>query len=163
MRVLICGSRSFAAAGVINAMVRGLAETYPDLVVIHGAAKGADTLAGEAAKDIAKVEEYPADWEQYGKKAGYLRNKQMLEEGQPDLVLAFVDKPLTESKGTHMMVNLAEEAGIAVYVVRPSNKTVKSWKSTTEPVKDVKGTEVKETSRLHLEPFDRGTGRITNV
>jgi hypothetical protein len=46
----------------------------------------------------------------------YLRNVQMLEEGHPDLVLAFSDN-LEESKGTAMMVKLAKDAGVPVYVI----------------------------------------------
>lgn len=40
----------------------------------------------------------------------------MLDEGKPDLVLAFVDKPLDQSKGTAHMVRIATEAGVAVEV-----------------------------------------------
>jgi hypothetical protein len=81
-----------------------------DLTIIHGAASGADSLASIWAKAFAhKVESYPADWAKYSKRAGYIRNTQMLNEGKPDLVVAFPG-----GKGTQMMINLAEAAGVPV-------------------------------------------------
>ena len=84
-----------------------------DDVIMHGAAKGADTLAGEVAERMGfKVVRFPADWNKYGKKAGPLRNRQMLDE-KPDLVLAF-HPDLAKSKGTKDMVARAKAAGIVV-------------------------------------------------
>lgn len=62
----------------------------------------------EAQKLGLLVERHPADWERHGKRAGYLRNREMAELGA-DLVLAFWDG---QSKGTMHMVDLAEEYGI---------------------------------------------------
>jgi hypothetical protein len=60
-----------------------------DLVIIHGGAKGADTLADQwAITNWVKIEEYKPNWEKHGKAAGPIRNKQMLDEGKPDLVIA---------------------------------------------------------------------------
>ena len=58
--------------------------------IIEGYAKGADTLAGEwaLARNIHLLT-YPANWRKDGKAAGPIRNVRMLEEGHPDLVLAF--------------------------------------------------------------------------
>lgn len=85
----------------------------PTWTLISGAARGADT----AALDYAVVnwmlfEEYPADWETYGKKAGFIRNKKMLDEGKPNVVVAFPG-----GKGTAGMVTLAKKAGIKVLEV----------------------------------------------
>lgn len=102
----------------------GLLCNNPDdeLTVIDGGARGADHIAWEwSTKDscdgLFTHETYPADWERYGKSAGYIRNQQMLDEGKPDLVVAFVDKPLAESKGTKNMVHLARLAGVKTVVV----------------------------------------------
>jgi hypothetical protein len=46
-----------------------------------------------------------------------VRNQHMLDNGHPDLVAAFVDKPLSESKGTADMVRRAIVAGVPVYVI----------------------------------------------
>lgn len=61
---------------------------------------------------------FPAQWSAWGSKAGYIRNRQMLEEGKPDVVWAFVDKPLPSSRGTAMMCKIAREAGVPVNVVQ---------------------------------------------
>jgi DNA-binding MurR/RpiR family transcriptional regulator len=58
---------------------------------------------------------YPADWEAYGKAAGPIRNQRMLDEGKPDLVIAFSDLPTTS--GTYDMIKRAKAAGIPVYLV----------------------------------------------
>lgn len=61
------------------------------------------------------VESYPADWKRYGRAAGPIRNRQMLEEGKPDLIIAFHSN-LAESRGTANMVKIARKAGIEVRV-----------------------------------------------
>lgn len=113
MRVLICGDREWTDGKLIEHFLE-LKEYWDDeLVVIHGAARGADTLAGEAATRLGyRVEEYPADWEKYGKKAGILRNLQMLDT-KPDEVWAFHDD-LAASKGTAHTVREAKKRGIFV-------------------------------------------------
>lgn len=80
------------------------------VTIIAGGADGADSLAASwAAVENVNYKEYKADWYQYGKAAGPIRNKRMLEEGKPDLVIAFPG-----GKGTANMVALAKGAGIEV-------------------------------------------------
>ncbi|KKK86431.1 hypothetical protein LCGC14_2763330, partial [marine sediment metagenome] len=80
-RVLICGSRTYKNAAAIAEVVHGLPT---GTVVIHGAARGADSLADLYARQNGlETEVYPADWDKYGKGAGPVRNKQMLDEGRP--------------------------------------------------------------------------------
>jgi hypothetical protein len=91
-------------------------------VAIVGGARGADNIAEEMASHESgaygsEILVFPADWDKWGKRAGPIRNKQMLDEGEPDLVIAFVDKPLRESRGTRDMVCRAVDAGLPVYVV----------------------------------------------
>ena len=91
-----------------------------ELTVIHGGARGADELGRKWAEQDdsdtpVSIEAFPADWDRYGKRAGYIRNQQMLDEGKPDIVLAFRSEG--ESKGTDMMIDLARKAGVPVYVV----------------------------------------------
>lgn len=113
-RVLICGSRGWTNERLIGAVVAALP---PGTVVIHGAARGADSIAGRAAEQCGlPVEQYPAEWRRYGRAAGHRRNTQMLTDGRPDLVIAFrLDGP---SKGTDNMIAQARSAGIRVQVVR---------------------------------------------
>jgi hypothetical protein len=104
---------------LVEGLHRQAVSNKQTLVIIHGAARGADLIAGEIALSIegVKVEEYPAQWEKHGKKAGPLRNVQMLQEGQPELVIAFHDD-LANSKGTRHMATIAAKQGLDVYVVR---------------------------------------------
>lgn len=114
-RVLVCGSRHLSEdrrQEVTNAL-EYLWRQNP-LVVIHGAAPGADTYADRWAFHMGCEQvRFPADWAKYGRKAGPIRNQQMLDEGKPDIVLAFPDK---DSKGTWDMVKRARQAGLEVLV-----------------------------------------------
>lgn len=114
MRVLVCGARDWTDADAIR---RELLALPAGSVVIEGAARGADRLAAQIARELGLgVEEYPADWMRYGRAAGPIRNRRMLEEGKPDLVLAF-HADLARSKGTRDMVERAQKAGTEVRVV----------------------------------------------
>lgn len=116
MKVLVCGSRGFTSKRMIGAVLDGLNDGRP-LTIIHGAARGADSIAGEwAAHRGVAVEKYPADWSAHGRRAGYIRNAQMLDEGKPDVVLAFMVPE--GSKGTQMMVDLARKAGVPTFVIQ---------------------------------------------
>lgn len=87
----------------------------PDTVVIHGDARGADRLADHAARGLGlKVEPYPADWSRYGKRAGILRNLEMLDSN-PTTVIAFWDG---ESRGTQHTIDEARKRGIRLWIVK---------------------------------------------
>jgi hypothetical protein len=83
---------------------------------------GADTYAREAAKYLGIAwEEYPADWTKYGgKKAGPIRNKQMLVEGKPNRVIAFHDN-IKKSKGTANMLAQARRCGLKPEIISHEN------------------------------------------
>jgi hypothetical protein len=112
MRVLVCGGRDYADYVNVVKMLSAL-ETMrgPFTTIIHGCARGADTLADRYARanDIV-VAKFPADWERYGSAAGPIRNRQMLDEGKPDLVVAFPG-----GRGTANMVQQARRVGVEVY------------------------------------------------
>lgn len=112
MRVLVCGSRTFNDRWHLYNILHDIWESRPDLAtIVEGGAKGADTLAKEwAATNDVPFEEYRADWTKYGRAAGPIRNKQMLETGI-DLVVAF---PRGEARGTRHMMKIAREAGVEV-------------------------------------------------
>ena len=110
-RVLICGSREWTNRDTIRKYIRTLRR---GTVVIHGAARGADRIAGFLAKSRGlTVEVYPAQWEKHGKAAGPIRNQQMLTEGQPHLVVYF-HEDIESSKGTADMVRRARKTGVPV-------------------------------------------------
>ena len=120
MRVLCCGDRKWKDAELIrNALTRiGM---YP--IIIEGECEGADLLARDVAEQIGfEVIPFPANWARYKLGAGPVRNQQMLDEGKPDLVLAFHDNLLGRSKGTKDMVLRAVIAGVPVRVIRHKRK-----------------------------------------
>ena len=108
MRILVCGGRNFSDVRMLYDVLDGLKPQID--VLIHGDAKGADRLAGGwAIANKIPVKKYPADWDTYGKTAGYIRNKRMLDEGKPDLVLAF-----RGGAGTRNMINTAQRQNVKV-------------------------------------------------
>lgn len=114
MRVLICGGRNYADHAfferVMNNLVSVLGPKLENLVVIHGGAAGADSMAARWAEmNGCAAEEYLADWSLHGRSAGYIRNSQMLKEGNPDLVIAFPG-----GNGTKNMVSISRKAGVPV-------------------------------------------------
>lgn len=83
----------------------------PGTTVMHGGARGPDRLAGAYAESLGfEVEEYRADWKGLGKRAGIIRNLDMLDAG-PELVIAFWDG---ESAGTKHTITEARKRGIPV-------------------------------------------------
>lgn len=79
--------------------------------MIHGAARGADTLAAQWAQARGvPIEAYPANWARDGRIAGPIRNRHMLACGRPDGVVAFPG-----GRGTIDMVAIAEAAGLKVW------------------------------------------------
>lgn len=90
MRVLVCGGRNYADRDFLTRYMDNLHERVCITHVINGGARGADMLARNWAiiRDVDALT-YPADWKEHGRAAGPIRNQKMLEEGKPDLVLAF--------------------------------------------------------------------------
>lgn len=114
LKVLVTGSRDWTDARSIELeMFRALYETkttFSEAVLIHGACPtGADALADEYARATGMhIIRRPADWDRYGKRAGFLRNAELVDLG-PDICLAFIR---SKSRGATMTANLAEKAGI---------------------------------------------------
>ncbi len=121
MRVLVCGGRDYEDGKKVFDVLDEIAcvsGQYPlgehRLTIIHGAARGADALADQwAVSNWQECEAYPADWDAYGKRAGGIRNQLMLDEGKPDIVVAFPG-----GAGTRDMVRRAEKAGVEVRLVQ---------------------------------------------
>lgn len=122
MRVLVCGGRDFTDRKMFVEAMEPIREGQrwgydpcgksdkDHLEIISGGAKGADSLAIEYAKAFSlPLQVFEADWENQGSFAGPARNKRMLDEGKPDIVIAFPG-----GRGTADMVRKARKAGVEV-------------------------------------------------
>lgn len=109
MKALVCGGRDYSDADKLYSVL----DSFPISKIISGHARGADQLAEMYADERnIPIEVYLADWKNLGKAAGFIRNKQMLVEGKPDIVIAFPG-----GKGTNMMVDIARKADTMVKVI----------------------------------------------
>lgn len=113
-RVIICGGRTYNdhkhAYNELDELNRELCITH----VIEGGALGADRIGRKWAYErnipYTTVE---AEWNKFGKRAGYLRNKRMRDEFNPDAIIA-----MPGGVGTQMMINLANEKNIPVLLIK---------------------------------------------
>ena len=116
-RVLICGGRQWTDRNRTFEALDEYHQQTPIDTVIHGAARGADTLADQWAHSRnVPVEAFPvssADWRRFGKVAGHLRNQRMLKEGAPNEVVAFPG-----GAGTADMIHRARAAKLPVKQLR---------------------------------------------
>jgi hypothetical protein len=104
--MLVCGGRGYLDAERIDRVLDVLGPS----LVIHGDARGADSMAANwAAKRGVPHKLFQAEWQRLGKVAGPLRNRQMLREGKPDLVVAFPG-----GAGTADMVGASMQNGVPV-------------------------------------------------
>jgi hypothetical protein len=110
VRVLVTGGRDFADREWLFAVLDAIHAERGIACIVEGGASGADRLAKEWTweRGIA-LKEYPADWKEHGRAAGPIRNRKMLREGLPDLVVAFPG-----GRGTADMIRAAKAAGVEV-------------------------------------------------
>ena len=110
LKVIVAGSRYFNDYKKLEKNLDNLVnylknKKYNIVQIISGTCKGADLLRERYAKENnIDIVRFPAKWNTYGKKAGYLRNLQMGEYG--DILVAF---PVGESKGTYNMINIMKK------------------------------------------------------
>jgi cephalosporin hydroxylase len=113
VRVLACGGRSFEDYALLAITMESIRETRGISSLIAGGARGADTLAEEWARARGiECSVLRADWIGRGRAAGPIRNQRMLDEGKPDLVVAFPG-----GRGTADMMSKARAAGVEVIEV----------------------------------------------
>jgi hypothetical protein len=120
VRVLVCGGRKYSDADTISKVL----SQYPITFLINGGCKPRWINGKKCSADFLAVEwamkhnppippiTFDADWDKYGKKAGPIRNRKMMREGKPDLVIAFPG-----GSGTADMVSVARAAGVPVVEV----------------------------------------------
>ena len=113
MKIIIAGSRNFTDYEMLKGFCDSYLSYYENIEIVSGLAKGADSLAIDYANEKGySVLEFPANWKEFGKRAGYVRNEQMADVG--DVLIAFWD---CESHGTKHMIQIAKKKGLEVFIV----------------------------------------------
>lgn len=118
--IVITGSRDWTDSHTISEAMQEHIDTAPDTLVIHGACRGADTIAADFAKRWPGCTEVkmPAKWSTFGNVAGPTRNaamvdvaKRLQDYGHDVVVLGFV---MPQSLGTRDMIRKCRQAGLRV-------------------------------------------------
>lgn len=111
-RLLVTGSREFSNIDLaLTALSEARWKLGPDLVVVHGGARGADQLLGAlAAERGLRTEVHRANWRDNGRAAGVMRNQEMVNAGA-DLCLVLLVEGLA-CRGTKDCWRRADRAGI---------------------------------------------------
>jgi hypothetical protein len=112
MKLIVAGGRDYTDkfCSTLNYRIGRMSE--PVTEVVCGMAKGADRVGFEwAVMNDIPVARFPAEWDKWGKGAGYRRNAEMAKYA--DALLAFWDG---ESKGTKHMIDLANKEGLLIAV-----------------------------------------------
>lgn len=113
MKLIIAGGRDFADYELLTAKIEELIVGEPHVEIVSGGARGADRLGEFFAIDHdLPIKRFPADWDRYGKAAGFKRNSEMADYA--DHCICFWDG---KSKGTGHMINLAKSKGLKLTVV----------------------------------------------
>lgn len=112
-RIAVTGGRDFSNPALIR-------QTFSDIrlsmwdTIVHGGCRGTDAFCECVARCEfgADTEKHSADWDRYGRAAGPIRNREMLESGI-DMLIAFPG-----GRGTANCVKTAKELGILVWQVK---------------------------------------------
>lgn len=117
LKLIVAGGRDFNDYTLLSSTLNDLAHgQYKDreVSIVSGMARGADRLAYEFAKTVhVECYEFHADWDKYGKAAGFRRNADMAQFA--DALVAFWDG---ESRGTKHMIDTMGRMGKPVHIVR---------------------------------------------
>jgi hypothetical protein len=115
-RIIVAGSRTFADYELLDRKLTYFLQrlTPDDTAIVSGTAKGADQMGEHWAwQRRFEVLRFPAQWDVHGRRAGYIRNEEMLKVGTH--LVAFWDG---QSRGTAHMIDTARKKGFKVVVVR---------------------------------------------
>lgn len=114
-RVIIAGSRNFDDYELLKQWCDYMLQNFnpQDVVIVSGTARGADTLGEQYARERGmKIDSRPANWDLYGKSAGYRRNEEMAQNA--DACIVFI---VNNSKGSSHMIDLAKKYKLKLKVV----------------------------------------------
>ena len=115
-RLIVCGGVDFNDYSYLKNQLDRLIAYYENIRLVSGHARGADTLAERyAAEKSIPIQVFPAEWNKYGKAAGPIRNRAMLEYAKEEtpVVAAFWNG---KSRGTGNMLKQAKAAGAECHI-----------------------------------------------
>lgn len=116
---MIVGSRGYNDYAAFKVKCDALLAGRADIEIVTGGASGTDAMAGRYARELGySLQVFPADWSRYGKRAGYVRNREMhsyISTHADRGVIAFWDG---QSKGTAQSFALAREFDNPLRVIR---------------------------------------------
>lgn len=118
-RIIVAGSRGFDDYPLLESKLDELLKGISgEVEIVSGHAKGADSLGEQyALKRGLPLHIMKADWERFGRRAGFIRNQQMLDYAleETPLLVAFWDGL---SNGTRDMINRAQEEGVEARIIQ---------------------------------------------
>jgi hypothetical protein len=113
VKIIVAGSRNFNDYNLLKENLDFLIQGRKETEIVSGTAKGADLLGERYAREEGFfIKRFPADWNKYGKKAGYIRNEEMAKYA--DACVCFWDG---SSRGTESMINLAKKHNLRTIVI----------------------------------------------
>lgn len=114
MKVIIAGGRDFTNYVKLERICDYYLQNTDNIEIVSGNARGTDILGEKyAEKRNYKLKIFPADWDKYGKSAGYIRNNEMAKYG--DALIAFWDGT---SRGTENMIEQAKKNDLKIRIVK---------------------------------------------
>lgn len=112
MKLIVAGSRDNIPQELVFDVLDQEVDVTDDLEIVSGGARGVDRFGEQwAYRNNVDIKRFPADWKQYGKKAGFIRNVEMSRYA--DALFAFWDG---ESKGTEHMIKVMADLKKPTYV-----------------------------------------------
>lgn len=112
MKVIIAGGREFNDYATLCRVCDHMLQNQKEIEIVSGTARGADLLGEQYARERGyPIQQFPADWDKYGKAAGYKRNAEMA--AYADALICFWDG---KSRGSKHMIDLAREKGLKVKI-----------------------------------------------
>jgi hypothetical protein len=117
VRIIVTGDRDwFRPAMAIAVLKRLIAKHGPDLVIVQGGASGVDSSFKLACQEMGiACEEFPARWDELGKRAGPVRDSEMVLAGAGYCLVFHPFSP--RSKGSKDCASQAIEAGISTWLI----------------------------------------------
>jgi hypothetical protein len=113
IKVIIAGGRDFQDWDKLVEVCDRAFKDYKQIEIVSGAANGADKLGERYANERGHlIKLFPADWDKYGKSAGYRRNAEIADYA--GALVAFWDG---KSRGTSHMINLAKSKELKVLII----------------------------------------------